>query len=102
MYGIDFPSTLTSINVRAFSHAGLLGENGSPATLMFRGNFNTANMANEAFKPSPYSLDIRHMVQYVYAPVMEIAINIVNHITIVYNDDFKIGDNYLIPKVLGE
>jgi len=42
------------------------------------------------------------MVGYVYAPVMEIAVNIVNHITIVYEDDFETGDGYLIPKVLGE
>jgi len=102
MYGIDFPSTLNAINVRAFSHAGILGYDSNPATLMFRGNFNTANMANEAFKPYYASLYVRHKVKYVYAPVMEIAGNIANHIRVVYEDDFEIGDDYLIPKVIGE
>ena len=98
MYGIDFPSTLNAINVRAFAHAGTLGNANNPATLMFRGNFNTANMANEAFS----SILRKHLVQYVYAPAMEIAANIANHIRVVYEDYFVIGDNYLIPKVIGE
>jgi len=97
MVGLDFPSTLNAINVRAFANAGLIGDGGNPATIMFRGNFNTANMREEVFS----SIRGKNVVYYVYAPVMEIAANIANHIRVVYEDDFETGANYLIPKVLG-
>jgi len=97
MAGLDFPSTLNAINVRAFANAGLIGDEGNPATIMFRGNFNTANMANEAFS----SIRSKNVVYYVYAPVMEIAANIANHIRVVYENDFETGEGYLIPKVIG-
>ena len=98
MYGIDFPSTLNAINVRAFANAGYIGNGSHPATLMFRGNFNTANMCEKVF----YNSSSRHYVQYIYAPVMEIATNIANHIRVCYEDDFTINKNSLIPKVIGE
>ncbi len=97
MVGLDFPSTLNAINVRAFANAGLIGDEGNPATIMFRGNFNTANLREEAFSP----IRGKNVVYYVYAPVMEIAANIANHIRVCYEDDFEIGENYLIPKELG-
>ena len=97
MRGLDFPSTLNAINVRAFANAGLIGDEGNPATIMFRGNFNTANLCNEAFSPRTG----KNTVYYVYAPVMEIAANIANHIRVVYENDFETGENCLIPKVLG-
>ena len=96
MAGLDFPSTLNAINVRAFANAGLIGDEGNPATIMFRGNFNTANMANEAFS----SIRGKNVVYFVYAPVMEIAANIANHIRVVYENDFETGEGYLIPKEL--
>ncbi len=97
MVGLDFPSILNAINVRAFANAGLICDGGNPATIMFRGNFNTANMREEVFS----SIRGKNVVYYVYAPVMEIAANIANHIRVVYENDFKIGENYLIPKELG-
>ena len=96
MSGLDFPSTLNAINVRAFANAGLIGDEGNPATIMFRGNFNTANLCNEAFSPRTG----KNTVYYVYAPVMEIAANIANHIRVVYENDFETGEGYLIPKEL--
>jgi len=98
MFGIDFPSTLNAINVRAFANAGYIGNGSHPAIMMFRGNFNTANMCEKVF----YCSSSRHYVQYIYAPVMEIATNIANHIRVCYEDDFTINKSSLIPKVIGE
>ena len=99
MYGIDFPSTLNAINVRAFSNAGLVGTQSwwEGTSLTFRGNFNPGNIGDKAFSP----LMGNHIVQYIYAPTIEIATNIANHIRECYPDDFLTGDEFLIPKVIG-
>ena len=102
MYGIDFPSTLRAINVRAFANAGLLGDRQGPAgyaTLTFRGNFNPENMREEAFSP----IKFKNIVKYIYAPTIEIATNIANYIRVCYEDDFfsYYFLNLLNPKVIG-
>ncbi len=110
MYGIDFPSTLISIGEKAFANAGLIGihDNGGwnetyiPGTLTFRGNFNLGNIGDEAFS----SFTGKHAVKYIYAPTIEIATNIVNHIKVHHIKDFYEKDVIdksilLIPKVLG-
>ena len=102
MYGIDFPSTLRAINVRAFANAGLLGDRQGTAgyaSLTFRGNFNPENMREEAFSP----IRFKNIVKYIYAPTIEIATNIANYIRVCYEDDFF--SYYFLPllnpKVIG-
>ena len=102
MYGIDFPSTLNAINVRAFANAGLLGDRQGTAgyaSLTFRGNFNPENMREEAFSP----IRFKNIVKYIYAPTIEIATNIANYIRVCYEDDFF--SYYFLPllnpKVIG-
>ena len=106
MYGIVFPSTLRAINVRAFANAGRIGEDlyqnpiPIPGEITFKGNFNPENMREEAFSP----IQGRNYVKYIRAPNIEIATNIANYISVVYEDDFRkiISHdgreyNYLIP-----
>ena len=91
MYGIVFPSTLRAINVRAFANAGRIGEDlyqnpiPIPGELTFKGNFNPENMREEAFSP----IQGRNYVKYIRAPNIEIATNIANYISVVYEDDFR-------------
>jgi hypothetical protein len=65
--------------------------------MTFKGNFNPGNIGDYAF--SPYTG--KHTVKYIYAPTIEIATNIANHIRECYPDDFETGSDYLIPKVIG-
>jgi len=97
IYNIIFPSTLNAINVRAFANAGRFGNADNKAKITFKGNFNPGNIGDKAFSPYLRKND----VGYIYAPTIEIATNIANHIRVCYPDDFEIGDEYLIPKVLG-
>ena len=98
MSGIVFPATLTWIGEKAFANAGTIGMNYSTrATMTFKGNFNPGNIGDKAF-----SANLRkNFVEYIYAPTIEIATNIANHISECYPDDFQTGSHYLIPKVIG-
>ena len=99
MYGIVFPTTLTWIGEKAFANAAVIGMlESSKASLTFKGNFNPGNIGDKAF--SPAMLKTNH-VGYIYAPTIEIATNIANHIRECYPDDFETGSDYLIPKVIG-
>ena len=97
IYNIIFPSTLNAINVRAFANAGRFGNADNKAKITFKGNFNPGNIGDKAF--SPYLR--KNQVGYIYAPTIEIATNIANHIRECYPDDFLTGDEFLIPKVIG-
>ena len=96
--GIIFPTTLTWIGEEAFANAGLIGKSyDTRATMTFKGNFNPGNIGDKAFS----ALLGKHIVEYIYAPTIEIATNIANHIRECYPDDFETGSHYLIPKVIG-
>ena len=98
MYGIAFPTTLTWIGEKAFASAGLIGSMASSkASLTFKGNFDPGNIGDKAFSATLK----RNHVGYIYAPTIEIATNIANHIRECYPDDFLTGDEFLIPKVIG-
>jgi len=97
MSGIVFPATLTWIGEKAFANAARIGGSYSTrATMTFKGNFNPGNMGDEAFSAALR----KNFVEYIYAPTIEIATNIANHIRECYPGDFEL-DNYLIPKVIG-
>ncbi len=92
MTNVVFPTSFTWIGEQAFAHAGRFIE-----AMTFKGNFNPGNIGDYAF--SPYMG--KNAVEYIYAPTIEIATNIANHIRECYPDDFEIGDEYLIPRVIG-
>jgi len=102
LLGYAFPSTLNAINVRAFKYTGKIDfTDATPSSLTFRGNFNPENIKEEAFSPSSK----KHLVNYVYAPTIEIATNISDYIKAYFSGDFYIvsesGLNCLIPRVIG-
>ena len=98
--GYVFPSTLNAINVRAFANACEINYTStSPSSLTFKGDFDPNNIKEEAFATKSGS-DYYHLVNYVYAPTIEIATNISNYIKAYFSGDFKTGNEYLIPKTI--
>jgi len=94
---VVFPTSLIWIGEEAFAHAGSFSVNAdTKAAMTFKGNFNPGNIGDKAF--SPYLR--KNQVGYIYAPTIEIATNIANHIRECYPNDFETGDEYLIPRVI--
>ncbi len=102
--GFVFPSTLRAINVMAFANAGVIGSTTTQVgTITFKGNFDPNNIKEKAF--SPYGLDV-NLVQYIYAPTIEVATNIANYIKSNFSSDFysyseTFKTDLLIPRVIG-
>ena len=91
MTNVVFPTSFTWIGEQAFAHAGRFIE-----AMTFKGNFNPGNIGDYAF--SPYMG--KNAVKYIYAPTIEIATNIANHIRECYPNDFETDNLYLVPKVI--
>ena len=98
--GYVFPSTLNAINVRAFAISGTITYimPTSTSSLTFKGNFDPNNIKEEAFDPSS---DGKHLVNYIYAPTIEIATNISEYIKAYFSGDFQTASGFLVPKAIG-